>query len=142
MTVRTSNFTEELLFNEVLWHYNNKLRNIRGSSLSLYETSPLVYQSHCMLIFPFSHNTLLYPIIYYLASSFSIKCGPSLGHYARTWKYIQKIYVHSIYIFNVKGEISNIIVHRVSIYILGFLYNGLMMAHVQGCKFSPSNIWL
>jgi hypothetical protein len=71
-------------------------------------------------------------IIYYLATSFSAKYGPSSGHYARTQKYIQKLYVHSIYIFYVKGEISNIIVHRVSIYILVFLYNGLMMANIQG----------
>jgi len=59
MTVRTSNLTEELLFNKVLWHYKDRLRNILGSSLSSYETSPFVYQSQCILIFPVSHNTLL-----------------------------------------------------------------------------------
>jgi hypothetical protein len=53
------------------------------------------------------------------------------------------VLVLSVYlkcIFNVKGEISNLLVHTGSVYILEFLYNGPVMAHIQDQYWSQSNI--
>ena len=53
------------------------------------------------------------------------------------------VLVLSVYlkcIFNVKREISNLLVHTGSVYILEFLHNGPMMAHIQDQYWSQSNI--